>query len=35
MVAHIQKETMALLPLLDDLLDEDSDRELSFAYSAG
>lgn len=35
MVAHIQKETMALLPLLDDLLDDDSDRELSFAYSAG
>ena len=34
-VAHIQKETMALLPLLDDLLDEDSDRELAFAYAAG
>ena len=33
-VAHIQKETMALLPLLDDLLDEDDDRELSFAYAA-
>lgn len=33
-VAHIQKETMALLPLLDDLLDEESDRELAFAYSA-
>jgi hemerythrin-like domain-containing protein len=32
-VAHIQKETMALLPLLDDLLDEDSDRELAFAYA--
>ena len=34
-VAHIQKETMALLPLLDDLLDEDSDRDLAFAYAAG
>jgi hypothetical protein len=34
-VAHIQKETMALLPLLDDLLDEDTDRELAFAYAAG
>jgi hemerythrin-like domain-containing protein len=35
MVAHIQKETMGLLPLLDDLLDEESDRELAFAYAAG
>jgi iron-sulfur cluster repair protein YtfE (RIC family) len=34
-VAHIQKETMALLPLLDDLLDEETDRELAFAYAAG
>jgi hemerythrin-like domain-containing protein len=34
MVAHIQKESMALLPLLDDLLDETSDRELAFAYAA-
>jgi hemerythrin-like domain-containing protein len=34
-VAHIQKETMALLPMLDDLLDEDTDRELAFAYAAG
>jgi hemerythrin-like domain-containing protein len=33
-VAHIQKETMALLPLLDDLLDESDDRELAFAYAA-
>ena len=33
-VAHIQKETMALLPLLDDLLDEDIDHELAFAYVA-
>lgn len=34
-VAHIQKETMALLPMLDDLLDEDSDRELALAYATG
>ena len=34
-VAHIQKETMALLPMLDDLLDEDTDRELAFAYLSG
>ena len=33
-VAHIQKETMALLPLLDDLLDEDLDRDLAFAYAS-
>lgn len=33
-VAHIQKETMALLPLLDDLLDEETDRELAFAYAS-
>jgi hemerythrin-like domain-containing protein len=32
-VAHIQKESMALLPLLDDLLDEDDDRALAFAYA--
>ena len=35
LVAHIQKETMGLLPLLDDLLDEGSDRELAFAYAGG
>ncbi|MDO9096061.1 MAG: hemerythrin domain-containing protein [Rubrivivax sp.] len=33
-VAHIQKETMALLPLLDTLLDDDADRELAFAYAS-
>ena len=32
-VAHIQKESMALLPMLDDLLDDDTDRALSFAAS--
>ena len=35
MVAHIQKETMGLLPLLEDLLDESTDRELALAYSSG
>ena len=34
LVAHIQKETMALLPLVEDLLDEDADREVAFAYAA-
>ena len=34
-VAHIQKETMALLPLVDDLLDEELDRTLAFDYAAG
>jgi hemerythrin-like domain-containing protein len=32
MVSHIQKETMALLPLLEDLLDDKTDRELAMAY---
>ncbi len=32
--SHIQKETMALLPMLDDLLDENTDRELAFAYAS-
>ena len=34
-VAHIQKESMALLPMLEDLLDEDADRELAMAYASG
>ena len=33
-VSHIQKETMALLPLLDDLLDDETDRRLAFEYAA-
>lgn len=33
-VSHIQKETMALLPMLDDLLDDDTDRALSMAYAS-
>lgn len=34
-VAHIQKETMALLPMLDELLDDDTDRELSLVFAEG
>ena len=32
MIAHIQKEEMGLLPILDDIIDEDQDAELSTAY---
>jgi hemerythrin-like domain-containing protein len=35
LVGHIQKETMALLPALENLLDEDVDRELAMAYASG
>lgn len=33
--SHAQKEDGALLPVLDNLLDEDTDRELFGAYAAG
>lgn len=33
MIAHIQKEEMGLLPILDDIIDEDQDAELSTAYA--
>ena len=33
-VAHIQKEAMALLPMLDDLLDEETDQQLALSYAA-
>lgn len=33
-VSHIQKEEMALLPLLEDLLDDDTDRRLAMDYAA-
>ena len=33
MFAHIQKEEMALLPMLDDLLDDEDDMELSTSYA--
>ncbi len=32
--AHIDKETAALLPAVEDALDEDTDRELAFAYAS-
>jgi hemerythrin-like domain-containing protein len=34
-VAHVQKESMALLPLLDDLLDDEADRTLAFELACG
>jgi len=34
MLAHIQKEEMALLPLLEDLLDPETEMELSEAFAA-
>jgi hemerythrin-like domain-containing protein len=34
-VAHIQKEEMSVLPLLEDLIDEDTDRDLALAYASG
>lgn len=34
LVSHVQKEEMALLPALDDLLDADADRELQLAYTS-
>ena len=33
LTAHVQKEEMALLPALEDLLDEETDRELVLAYA--
>lgn len=33
LVSHVQKEEMSLLPALEDLIDEDSDRELITEYS--
>lgn len=33
-VSHIQKETMAMLPLLEDLLDPETDGELALEYAA-
>jgi len=34
LTAHIQKEELALLPAVDDLLDEATDRDLVLAYTA-
>jgi hemerythrin-like domain-containing protein len=33
-VSHIQKEEMALLPMLEDLLDDETDRRLAMEYTA-
>ncbi len=33
MISHIQKEEMALLPILEDILEDDEDAELTMAYS--
>jgi hemerythrin-like domain-containing protein len=34
LTAHVQKEEMALLPALEDLIDEETDRELVLAYAS-
>jgi hypothetical protein len=34
LAAHAEKETLGLVPMLDQLLDEDADRELAFSYAA-
>jgi hemerythrin-like domain-containing protein len=34
LTSHIDKETLALLPILEAALDEDTDRELAFAYAS-
>ncbi len=33
MISHIQKEEMALLPILEDILEDDEDAELMMTYS--
>jgi len=33
MISHIQKEEMALLPMLEDILEEDTDAQLMMTYS--
>ena len=33
-VSHIQKEEMALLPMLDDLLDDETDRRIAMDYAS-
>lgn len=34
LVSHVQKEEMSLLPMLEDLLDENADAELTARYAA-
>jgi hemerythrin-like domain-containing protein len=35
LASHIEKEEMGLLPLVDDAIDEDTDRELALAHASG
>ncbi len=35
LISHIQKETMGLLPLLEEILDDETDRTLSVTYADG
>ncbi len=35
LTSHIGKEDMAMLPLVDDILDEEADRKLSMEYACG
>ncbi|MCP4329640.1 MAG: hemerythrin domain-containing protein [Alphaproteobacteria bacterium] len=35
LMSHIQKEEMGLLPAIDDMLDDDTDRDLAMTYLAG
>lgn len=34
LLAHVEKEEMSLVPLLDDLLDDDTDRTLALGYAS-
>lgn len=34
LLAHVEKEEMSLVPLLDDLLDDDTDRALALGYAS-
>jgi hemerythrin-like domain-containing protein len=34
LLSHVEKEEMSLVPLLDDLLDDDTDRELALGYAS-
>lgn len=34
LLAHVDKEELSLVPLLDDLLDDDADRTLALAYAS-
>jgi hypothetical protein len=34
LLAHVEKEEMSLVPLLDDLLDDETDRALALGYAS-